>query len=58
VDVGVTYLVFLPAAFALALATPLGPVALFAIAKISDLPKAAVAFWWLAKRRWLRNLAA
>jgi putative MATE family efflux protein len=57
VDVGVTYVVFIPAAFALAWWTDLGPVALFAIAKISDIPKAAVAFWWLAKERWVRNLA-
>jgi putative MATE family efflux protein len=57
VDVGVTYAVFLPAAFALAGLTALGPVALFALAKISDLGKAAVAFWWLAKERWVKNLA-
>jgi len=57
VDVGVTYTVFIPAAFALAWWTPVGPVALFAIAKLSDLPKAAVASWWLAKEKWVRNLA-
>ncbi len=57
VDVGVTYLVFIPAAFALAFLTPLGPVALFGLAKISDIPKALVARWWLRKERWLRNLA-
>jgi len=57
VDVGVTYLVFIPAAFALALLTDIGPVALYAIAKISDIPKAMVAAWWLRKERWLRNLA-
>ncbi len=37
VDVGVTYVVFLPIAFGLAWGTSLGPVALFAIAKLSDL---------------------
>jgi Na+-driven multidrug efflux pump len=58
VDVGVTYVVFIPAAFALAYLTPLGPVALFAIAKISDIPKALVAHWWLRKGYWVRNLAA
>jgi putative MATE family efflux protein len=58
VDVGVTYTVFIPAAFAIALLTPLGPVQLFALAKISDLPKAGVAYWWLRKERWVRNLAA
>ncbi len=57
VDVGVTYLVFIPAAFALALWTGLGPVALFALSKLSDLGKIWTAFWWLAKERWVRNLA-
>jgi len=33
-------------------------VSLFAIAKIADIGKATVAFWWLAKERWVRNLAA
>ena len=57
VDVGVTYIVFLPIAFGLAWWTSLGPVALFAIAKVSDIGKAATAFWWLAKERWVKNLA-
>jgi Na+-driven multidrug efflux pump len=58
VDVGVTYTLFIPAAFILAWWTSMGPVALFALAKLSDIPKAAVAFWWLAKERWVKNLAA
>lgn len=57
VDVGVTYLVFIPLAFALARFTGMGPVLLFATAKLSDFPKAAVAQWWLNKERWIRNLA-
>jgi len=57
VDVGVTYAVFIPAAFALAWWTQAGPVLLFGIAKLSDFAKAAVAFWWLSKERWVRNLA-
>jgi putative MATE family efflux protein len=57
VDVGVTYAIFLPVAFALAVWTGLGPVALFAIAKLADLGKACVAFWWLSKERWVKNLA-
>lgn len=57
VDVGVTYVVFLPIAFGLAWWTSLGPVALFAIAKLSDIGKAATAFWWLSKEKWVRNLA-
>jgi putative MATE family efflux protein len=57
VDVGVTYAAFIPAAFALAAFTPLGPVSLFALAKIFDIAKAGVAYWWLSKERWVRNLA-
>ena len=57
VDVGVTYVVFLPLAFGLAGWTSLGPVALFALAKLTDVGKVATAFWWLAKERWVRNLA-
>jgi putative MATE family efflux protein len=57
VDVGVTYAAFLPIAFALAAWTDMGPVPLFALAKLADIGKAAVAFWWLAKERWVRNLA-
>jgi Na+-driven multidrug efflux pump len=57
VDVGVTYAVFLPLAFALARWTALGPVALFGLAKLSDIGKAATAFWWLAKEKWVKNLA-
>jgi putative MATE family efflux protein len=57
VDVGVTYAVFLPLAFGLAWWTSLGPVALFALAKLCDLGKAATAFWWLAKEKWVKNLA-
>jgi Na+-driven multidrug efflux pump len=57
VDVGVTYAVFIPLAFALAAWTGFGPVLLFAVAKLSDIAKAAVAFWWLAKEKWVVNLA-
>ena len=57
VDVGVTYAVFLPIAFGLAWWTSLGPVALFAVAKITDVGKISTAFWWLAKEKWVRNLA-
>lgn len=57
VDVGVTYALFVPAAFAIAAWTSLGPVALFAVAKLSDIFKATASFWWLRKERWVRNLA-
>ena len=57
VDVGVTYVVFLPFAWGLSALTPVGPVALFAVAKLTDFMKAAVAAWWLKKDKWVRNLA-
>jgi putative MATE family efflux protein len=57
VDVGVTYAVFLPIAFGLAGWTSLGPVALFGLAKLSDIGKITTAFWWLAKEKWVKNLA-
>lgn len=58
VDVGVTYLVFIPAAFLIARLTDWGPVLLFGVAKISDIPKALVAAWWLNKERWVKNLTS
>lgn len=58
VDVGVTYLVFIPAAFVISRFTIWGPVALFGIAKLSDIPKTLVAAWWLKKERWVRNLTS
>ncbi len=58
VDVGVTYTVFIPAAIVISRYTAWGPVALFGIAKLSDLIKALVAGWWLKKERWVRNLTA
>jgi putative MATE family efflux protein len=56
VDVGVTYAVFIPAAVVISRYTAWGPVALFGIAKLSDIMKALVAAWWLKKERWVRNL--
>lgn len=58
VDVGVTWLLFLPTAWLLARYTAVGPVLLFMAAKLTDLVKAAVADWWLRKERWLRSLTA
>lgn len=54
VDVGVTWALFLPAAWILSRYTAAGPVMLFLGAKLTDLVKAAVAEWWLRKERWLR----
>ncbi len=58
VDVGVTYALFIPAAFALAILTPIGPVAMYGLVKLTDFVKWFVAHRWLKKERWLRNLAA
>ena len=58
VDVGVSYALFIPAAFLLSRFTDMGPVILFGTAKLSDIPKALVAGWWLGKERWVKNLAA
>jgi putative MATE family efflux protein len=57
VDVGVSYAFFIPVAILIAKTTNWGPIALFGIAKLSDIPKAFVAAWWLRKERWVRNLA-
>lgn len=57
VDVGVTYGAFIPGAFALALLTPIGPVNMYAIVKLTDFLKWAVAKRWLKKERWVVNLA-
>jgi putative MATE family efflux protein len=57
VDVGVTYGAFIPGAFAIALLTPIGPVGMYAILKLSDFMKWFVAKEWLKKERWVVNLA-
>ncbi|PKL09499.1 MAG: MATE family efflux transporter [Spirochaetae bacterium HGW-Spirochaetae-7] len=58
VDVGVTYVLFIPGAFALAFLTPIGPVAMYAVIKLTDFAKWFIAHRWLKKERWLRNLAS
>ncbi|MDR1399862.1 MAG: polysaccharide biosynthesis C-terminal domain-containing protein [Treponema sp.] len=55
-DVSVNTLLFVPGAFILALCTPLDPVVMFAILKISDVAKFFVARHFLKKERWVRNL--
>jgi Na+-driven multidrug efflux pump len=57
VDVGVSYSVFIPIALLISTYTSWGPVLLFGVAKLSDIPKALVAAWWLKKGRWIKNLA-
>jgi Na+-driven multidrug efflux pump len=56
-DVSVNTLMFVPGAFFLALCTPLNPVIMFAILKLSDIAKYFVARHFYNKERWVRNLA-
>jgi putative MATE family efflux protein len=56
VDVSVNTLIFVPGAFILALLTPLHPVTMFALLKLSDILKYAIARHWFKKERWVRNL--
>ncbi|MDR0598925.1 MAG: polysaccharide biosynthesis C-terminal domain-containing protein [Treponema sp.] len=55
-DVTVNTFLFVPACFILALRTTIGPVPLFALVKLSDLFKYAVARHFLRQERWVRNL--
>jgi putative MATE family efflux protein len=57
-DVSVNTLLFVPGAFLLAFLTALGPVAMFAILKTSDIAKYFVARHFFNKERWVRNLTA
>ena len=50
-------LIYVPGMFLLTRFTTLGPVAMYAIVKVSDLEKVLVATVWLKKERWLKNLA-
>ena len=56
VDVSVNLLLFVPGAFILALGTTLGPVAMLAIIKVTDVVKYLIARWYLKKERWVKNL--
>ncbi len=47
---------FLSGMLLLTFLTPLGPVVMFAIVKLSDVPKSLIAHFWLKKERWLVNL--
>lgn len=47
---------FLGGMFVLTFCTRLGPVAMYAIVKLSDIPKMLAAHFWLKKERWLVNL--
>ncbi len=48
---------FLGGMFLLVFLTPLGPIAMYAIVKLSDVPKSVIAHFWLKKEKWLVNLA-
>jgi Na+-driven multidrug efflux pump len=55
-DVSVNTLLFVPGAFFLALGTSLEPVTMFAILKLTDIPKYLIARHFFKKERWVRNL--
>ncbi len=56
VDGVVNLTMFLPAIFLLAAYTGLGPIAMYALVKITDIVKVAIAAWQLKTGRWVRNL--
>jgi len=56
VDGAVNLVFFLPGIFMLSAWTSLGPVTMFAILKLTDFVKVAMATWQLRKERWLKNL--
>lgn len=47
---------FIGGIFILTFCTTLGPVTMYAIVKLSDIPKCIIAHIWLKKERWLVNL--
>lgn len=57
VDVSVNLSLFLPGIFLLAAFTNLGPIRMFAIVKLTDIVKIAIAHWQLKTGRWIRNIA-
>jgi putative MATE family efflux protein len=57
VDVLGNVLLYVPAALLLAHFTRLGPVEIFILVKLSDIPKTIAAGLWLRRERWLVNLA-
>ncbi len=58
VDGVVTIFMVIPSIFYMALFTPLGPVAMYGIMKLTDIVKIVVAHIWLKKEKWVKNLAA
>ncbi|MCX7023757.1 MAG: MATE family efflux transporter [Spirochaetes bacterium] len=56
IDIGVNLALFVPGIFVLAKYTTLGPVAMFAIIKATDVLKAWIAWSWLRREHWVKNL--
>lgn len=57
VDLTTNTLLVVPGMFALTYLTGFGPVAMYAIIKITDFVKITLCELWLRKERWLTNLA-
>jgi putative MATE family efflux protein len=55
-DVIVNTILFLPAMFIFALFTAFSPVQMYAVAKLSDIPKTLIARHFYKKERWVKNL--
>jgi putative MATE family efflux protein len=55
-DVVVNTFLFIPAMFIFALLTTFSPVQMYAVAKLSDIPKTIIARYFYRKERWVRNL--
>lgn len=49
--------IVIPGIFFMAKFTLIGPVAMYAIIKAVEIPKIAIAHFWLKKEKWLVNLA-
>ena len=56
IDVAVTLLLFLPLMFSLSILTPWSAVVLFGVMKLTDILKSIIAWFWLKKERWVRNM--
>jgi putative MATE family efflux protein len=55
-DVLVNTFLFIPAMFIFALLTAFSPVQMYAVAKLSDIPKTLIARHFYKKERWVKNL--
>ena len=53
----VANIIYIGSMFLFVFLTNLGPIAIYALTKISDFIKAGIAHWWLKKEKWLVNLA-